>query len=159
MGDISREWVVSPVLARARARLAQLRGRTAPAEVTAEPRPARARDLMTKEVVAVAPETTLRAVCALMHQHQIGAVPVIDITQHVLGLVTDRDVVVRAVAARRDIDRVTAGDIMSVGIECADLDTPLVVLEDKMSRYRVRRLPVLDQQERLVGIVSRDDLR
>jgi CBS domain-containing protein len=158
MGDISREWVVSPVLARARARLAQMTGRTAPAQEIDEPRPARARELMTKEVVAVAPETTLRAICELMRQHQIGAVPVIDVIGHVLGLVTDRDVVVRAVAARRDIDRVTAGDIMSVGIECADLDTPIAVLEEKMARYRVRRLPVLDHQEHLVGIVSRDDL-
>jgi CBS domain-containing protein len=113
---------------------------------------------MTTDVVAVAPETTLRAVAELMRKHQIGAMPVIDVSRHVLGLVTDRDMVVRAVAARRDIDQVAAGDIMSVGIECAELDTPVATLAEKMSRYRVRRIPVLDHHERLVGIVSRDDL-
>ena len=113
---------------------------------------------MTGEVVAVSPDTTLRSVCALMRQHDIGAVPVVDAVSHVLGLVTDRDVVVRAVAAQRDLDRVQAGDIMSVGIECADLDTPMAALAEKMARFRVRRIPVLDAQERLVGIVSRDDL-
>jgi CBS domain-containing protein len=117
-----------------------------------------ARDLMTSEVVSVAPDTTLRSVCALMREHDIGAVPVVDAVSHVLGLVTDRDIVVRAVAARRDIDRVQAGDIMSIGVECADLDTPLAALAEKMARFRVRRIPVLDAEEHLVGIVSRDDL-
>ena len=47
---------------------------------------------------------------------------------------------------------------MSVGIECAELDTPMTGLAEKMARYRVRRIPVLDGDEHLVGIVSRDDL-
>jgi len=93
-----------------------------------------------------------------MREHEIGAVPIVDVLGRVLGLVTDRDVVVRAVAARRDIDRVQAGDIMSVGIECARLDTPVTGLAEKMARYRVRRIPVVDDEEKLVGIVSRDDL-
>ena len=113
---------------------------------------------MTAKVISVAPDTTVRSVCALMREHEIGAVPIVDALQHVLGLVTDRDVVVRAVAARRDIDRVQAGDIMSVGIECAQLDTPVTGVAEKMARYRVRRIPVVDGEERLVGIVSRDDL-
>jgi len=117
-----------------------------------------ARDVMTVQVVSVSPDTTLRSVCELMREHDIGAVPVVDAVSHVLGLVTDRDVVVRAVAAQRDIDRVQAGDIMSVGIECADLDTPMAALAEKMARFRVRRIPVLDANEHLVGIVSRDDL-
>jgi CBS domain-containing protein len=117
-----------------------------------------ARDVMTANVISVAPETTVRSVCNLMREHEIGAVPIVDVLGRILGLVTDRDVVVRAVAARRDIDRIHAGDIMSIGIECARLDTPMTSLAEKMARYRVRRIPVLDEQERLVGIVSRDDL-
>jgi CBS domain-containing protein len=120
--------------------------------------PALARDVMTADVVSVAPDTTVRSVCNLMREHEIGAVPIIDVGGHVLGLVTDRDVVIRAVATRRDIDRVQAGDIMSVGIECARPDTPVAGLAEKMARYRVRRIPVVDGDERLVGIVSRDDL-
>jgi CBS domain-containing protein len=117
-----------------------------------------ARDVMTTGVIAVPPEATLRSVCELMNTHQIGAVPVVDVLSHVLGLVTDRDIVVRAVAARRDIDKVSAGDIMSIGIECAAPETPVEALQEKMARYRVRRIPVLDGDDRLVGIVSRDDL-
>jgi CBS domain-containing protein len=117
-----------------------------------------ARDVMTTSVISVPPDTTVRSVCNLMREHEIGALPIVDIVGRVLGLVTDRDVVVRAVAARRDIDRVQAGDIMSVGIECAHLDTPVTGLAEKMARYRVRRIPVLDEDEKLVGIVSRDDL-
>jgi CBS domain-containing protein len=153
------------VLARARERLAQMKERAAHRghdtdrdTQQGEPRPPLARDVMTSEVVAVTPETSLRALCELMRKHQIGAVPVIDVSSRVLGLVTDRDIVVRAVAARRDIDQVSAGDIMSVGVECADLETPLASLVEKMARYRVRRIPVIDHHERLVGIVSRDDL-
>jgi CBS domain-containing protein len=113
---------------------------------------------MTADVISVAPEAPLRSVCELMQAHQIGAVPVVDVVNRVLGLVTDRDIVVRAIAARRDIDKVSAGDIMSVGIECAALETPIEALQEKMARYRVRRIPVLDNDDRLVGIVSRDDL-
>jgi CBS domain-containing protein len=113
---------------------------------------------MTANVISVAPDATVRSVCALMREHEIGAVPIVDVHRHVLGLVTDRDVVVRAVAARRDIDRVHAGDIMSVGIECAQPDTPVTGVAEKMARYRVRRIPVVDGDERLIGIVSRDDL-
>jgi CBS domain-containing protein len=113
---------------------------------------------MTAAVVSVSPDTTLRSVCALMREHEIGAVPIVDVVGHVLGLLTDRDVVVRAVAARRDIDQVHAGDIMSIGIECARPDTPLTSVAEKMTRYRVRRIPVLDEQQHLIGIVSRDDL-
>jgi CBS domain-containing protein len=117
-----------------------------------------ARDVMTTKVVAVTPEATVRSVCELMQAHEIGAVPVIDVVSRVLGLVTDRDIVVRAVAAKRDIDQIAAGDIMSIGIECAGLETPVEALQEKMARYRVRRIPVLDGNDRLVGIVSRDDL-
>jgi CBS domain-containing protein len=117
-----------------------------------------ARDVMTARVISAPPESTVRSVCNLMREHEIGAVPIVDVVGRVLGLVTDRDVVVRAVAARRDIDRVQAGDIMSVGIECARLDTPVTGLAEKMARYRVRRIPVVDEEEKLVGIVSRDDL-
>jgi CBS domain-containing protein len=53
---------------------------------------------------------------------------------------------------------VSAGDIMSVGIECANLATPVEAVEEKMVRHRVRRIPILDNEDRLVGIVSRDDL-
>ncbi|HXU83699.1 MAG TPA: CBS domain-containing protein [Polyangia bacterium] len=113
---------------------------------------------MTANVVAVPPDTTVRSVCALMREHEIGAVPIVDAVRRVLGLVTDRDVVTRAVAARRDIDRVHAGDIMSVGIECAAPDTPVTGIAEKMARYRVRRIPIVDDGEHLVGIVSRDDL-
>jgi CBS domain-containing protein len=123
----------------------------------ATPQP-QARDVMTPKVISVSPDTTVRSVCHLMREHEIGAVPIVDLLGRVLGLVTDRDVVIRAVAARRDIDRVQAGDIMSVGIECAHLDTPVTGLAESMARLRVRRIPILDEEERLVGIVSRDDL-
>jgi CBS domain-containing protein len=150
------------VLARARERLAQMKARATVNREARERAPELplmlARDVMTAEVIAVPPETTLRGVAELMRKHQIGVVPIVDVSSHVLGLLTDRDIVVRAVAARRDIDEVTAGDVMSVGIECAALDTSMAALKEKMDRHRVRRLPVLDHDERLVGIVSRDDL-
>ena len=96
---------------------------------------------MTANVISVPPDTTVRSVCNLMREHEIGAVPIVDVVGRVLGLVTDRDIVVRAVAARRDIDRIHAGDIMSIGIECAQPDTPVTGLAEKMARFRVRRSP------------------
>jgi CBS domain-containing protein len=121
-------------------------------------RPLQARDVMTRGVVSVAPETTLRAVAELMRDRQIGAVPVVDVVGRVLGLATDRDVVVRAVAVQRDIDHVSVGEVMSIGIECAAPEASVSALAEKMARYRVRRIPIVDEERRLVGIVSRDDL-
>jgi CBS domain-containing protein len=58
-------------------------------------------DVMTADVISVGPEASLRVVCELMRQNEIGAVPVVDVRLHVLGLVTDRDVVVRDAISRR----------------------------------------------------------
>jgi CBS domain-containing protein len=105
----------------------------------------------------VSPETTVKAVANAMLEQDIGAVPVGE-NDRLIGMVTDRDIVLRAVANGRDISAVTARDVMTKGIIwCRDSDD-LSHAANLMQSKQVRRLPVIDKNKRMVGILSLGDL-
>jgi CBS domain-containing protein len=114
--------------------------------------------LMTTEVIAVQPDASLLAVAALMRRHRIGMVPIIDADRKVMGVLTDRDIVVRAIAQGRDLGATVVADVMSRELACVDLDAPASQVVETMARHQVRRIPVVDDDARIVGIVSLDDL-
>jgi CBS-domain-containing membrane protein len=87
---------------------------------------------------------------------------VIDSSDRLVGIVTDRDIVVRGCVARRSLSDQTAADVMTTDVECAWADDSLVRVVERMARRGVRRLPVLDRQQRrsaqLIGIVSFEEV-
>lgn len=111
-----------------------------------------------KEVVVCAAEDTIAQVALKMRNEHVGAVVVIDDEDHVLGLITDRDVAVRIVADRLDADELLAEDVMStdpVVLHRDDsLDKALFTMRDK----GVRRVPIVDKEEKIVGMLSLDDV-
>ena len=113
------------------------------------------REVMTTDVKVIGCDDTLRRAAELMRSCDIGSLPV-SRDERLVGMVTDRDIVVRAVAEGLDLDtpvsRVMSGDLTV----CCDDDT-VEQAADKMSDHGVRRLPVVEG-ERLVGIVSIGDL-
>lgn len=115
------------------------------------------KDVMQSPVHLIAPEASLDVAARRMRDENIGSLPVGD-DDELLGMITDRDIVVRCVAESGDCTRVAVRDAMSAELLCCFVDQPVEDVANLMEEYQVRRLPVLDQQQRLVGIVSLNDL-
>jgi CBS domain-containing protein len=115
------------------------------------------KDVMTKPVQTVRRDATLRAVARAMKEHRIGAVLVLQADGSLLGLVTDRDLVMRGMASDRDIDRTQVAEICSTPPVKLD---PTATVDDAVRLMReraVRRIPVV-ADGKPIGIVSIGDL-
>jgi CBS domain-containing protein len=116
------------------------------------------RDIMTKDPESVTPQTGVRDVARLMKDENVGALPVVDDSRRLQGMVTDRDLVLRILAEDRQGMQVRVEDIMSRDVEAVTEDEDVLEVLDVMGRKQVRRLPVVDEQDRLMGIVSISDI-
>jgi len=115
------------------------------------------REVMTRNVQCVRPDTNLREAARLMHDLDVGSLPVCDNDQ-LAGMLTDRDIAVRAVATGNDPDSTCAGDVMTgEAIYCFE-DEEIAKAARVMAREQIRRLVVLNRDKRLVGIISLGDL-
>jgi len=114
-------------------------------------------EVMTRGAECVRPDATLKEVAQRMKELDIGCVPVCD-QDRLIGMITDRDIAVRSVAAGHDpnIDRVR--DVMTSGILWCFEDQEIAEVAEFMRDKQVRRLPVLNRSKRLVGIISLGDL-
>lgn len=117
----------------------------------------RVKDVMTSPVHVVAPGTSVAVAADKMRTANVGSLPVGE-GDRLLGMITDRDIVVRCVAAGIDCHQRTVREVMSTELLVCLADQPVEEARGLMTEYRVRRLPVLDHEQRLVGIVSLDDL-
>jgi CBS domain-containing protein len=115
------------------------------------------RDVMTPEVTTVPPEARLQDVARIMRDEDIGAVPVVQ-GEQLLGMITDRDIVVRAIADGDGLQDRKAGDVMTPDVQCCLEDQNIGDVLKEMGDQQVRRLPVVNKDRRLVGIVSIGDL-
>ncbi len=114
-------------------------------------------DVMHAGIETHAPETPLAKVAKTMKDKDIGAVPIVD-KGKLVGMVTDRDIAVRALANGRDASKLTAKDVMSKSVACCH-DSDSVVSASRLMQERcIRRLPVIDESNDIVGIVSLGDL-
>ena len=113
-------------------------------------------EVMTTEVQTVSPDQTAREAAGFMLRAEAGSIPVIE-GDEVIGIITDRDIAVRGVAEGRGGDTLVR-ELMSDGIICAHEDDDVADVARRMSEEQIRRLPVLDHDKRLVGIVSLGDL-
>ena len=117
----------------------------------------RIQDVVTAEVSFVRPDTPILEIARKMRDGDIGATPVVE-DERLIGMVTDRDVVVRIIAEGGDIRTKTARDAMSPGILYCFVDESVEAVLENMGDQQIRRLPVVDRQKRLVGVVSLGDL-
>ena len=114
-------------------------------------------NVMSRDVQLVDPDGTLREAALLMKKIDAGLLPVTE-NDKLVGMITDRDITVRAVAEGRDPDKTVVRDAMSSGIRFCFEDEDSEAVARKMGQWQVRRLPVLNRDKRLVGIVSIGDL-
>ena len=115
-------------------------------------------DIMTPDPACCAPDAPLGAVARLMVQHNCGEVPVVDTDGQLIGVVTDRDIVCRVLAAGKNPLEHTVQDCMSQPAITVHPDTTLTDVMTTMERHQIRRVPVVDDHERCVGIVAQADL-
>jgi CBS domain-containing protein len=114
-------------------------------------------ELMTPDVELVRPDDTLHTAAKMMADLDTGALPVGE-EDRLIGMITDRDITVRAVAEGRDPQKTAVREAMSSGIKFCFEDEESEAVARKMGQWQVRRLPVLNRDKRLVGIVSLGDL-
>jgi CBS domain-containing protein len=109
----------------------------------------KAGEIMTTHVISVAPETPIAGIAELLGTHRISAVPVVDQAEHVVGLVSEYDLLAKT--------GTTAADVMTSSVISVTADTEISDIRQLLVNERIRRLPVLENG-RLVGIVSRRDV-
>jgi CBS domain-containing protein len=114
-------------------------------------------DVMTADVSFVGPDNSILEIARKMRDGDIGSVPVVE-NDRLVGMVTDRDVVVRAIAKGGDVRTKTARDAMSPGVLYCFSDESVETVLENMGGQQIRRLPVVNRDKRLVGVVSLGDL-
>lgn len=114
--------------------------------------------VMTRPVEAVEPSDTLRTAAEQMRAVNVGSIPVVDGDNRPIGVVTDRDLIVRGIALGRDPDAVTVAEVMSDEVQGCAPDTPVEEAAAVMKKHQIRRLVVVNDRRELIGIVSLGDL-
>jgi len=116
------------------------------------------KDAMHKGVEWVGPDTPVTELAKLMRKHDVGAIPIGE-SDVLIGMVTDRDIVCKGLAEEDfDAERATARDVMTAGIHCCREDDDLAKAVKHMEALKVRRLPVINKNKRMVGMLSLGDV-
>jgi CBS domain-containing protein len=113
-------------------------------------------EVMTREVATVSPDQTAQEAAGFMMNANAGSIPVTE-GDKLIGMITDRDIAVRGIAQGHG-PSTPVRDLMTSGLICARVDDDVEEVAMRMSEAQVRRLPVVDEQDKLCGIVSLGDL-
>ena len=116
------------------------------------------KDCMCTEVCCVKPETKISEVAKLMCKNHIGSIPVCDTNNCLCGIVTDRDIILRTIACDKDVKTTPVSDIMSTNVCTCEEDEDMANAEHKLGTNKVRRLPVCDNNKKVVGILTLGDI-
>jgi CBS domain-containing protein len=114
-------------------------------------------DIMTKDVRCVASNDSLQRAAKIMEELDVGALPVMDGTS-LVGMVTDRDITIRGVAHGKQVGSTPVSEVMTGNVQCCYEDDQIDEVMEKMQESQIRRVPVMDRNDHLVGMVSLGDL-
>ena len=117
----------------------------------------KARDCMCSDVTCVGPDATIKEVAKLMQNRHVGCIPVCDSNQKVLGIVTDRDLILRTLACDKDVNQTKVSDVMTTKIYNCTPEAEIEDVEQIMCDCQIRRVPVVEN-EQLIGIITIGDL-
>lgn len=115
------------------------------------------RDVMTPNPECVSERDSIRDVARIMKERDTGVVPVVD-GKKIIGLITDRDIVVRGLAEGRDLTSANVSELMTKSVRSVSEDARLDEVLDLMGNAEIRRVPVVNGNNELVGIVSLGDI-
>ncbi|MDI9515093.1 MAG: CBS domain-containing protein [Bacillota bacterium] len=114
------------------------------------------KDVMTRNVAYINPASTVVEAAQLMQKHNVGSVPVCD-ENGIIGIVTDRDIIVRNIAHGKDPHQTPVKDVMTSEVTSVDPETEIRDVFGIMSEKKIRRIPVVENNH-LVGIVALGDV-
>lgn len=118
-------------------------------------------DYCNREVIITDRDTSILEAAKLMRQYHVGALIIVDEKGGLkipVGILTDRDIVVELLAAEIELDKVSVGDAMSYELITATEEDDIMETVEKMRGWGVRRLPVIDHQGAIVGLLAADDM-
>lgn len=115
------------------------------------------RDVMTPNPKTLSDKDSVLEAARIMRDQDTGVIPVVE-GKKIIGMITDRDIVVRAVAEGKDANGVRINEVMSKQVKSVNEDTPINEVLNLMSSSEIRRVPVVNQSQEIVGIVSLGDL-
>lgn len=120
--------------------------------------PLTARELMTRGVKTLRRDSSLREVAQLMKDEDCGVVPIVNDLGSLVGIVTDRDLVIRAFTGGKAPDQLRAGDVMTDDVECVHPDENIHSIIELMGKKQIRRIPVVEKDDRVIGIIAMGDI-
>ena len=116
-------------------------------------------DICSERVICISPDATVQQAAALMHDQDVGALIIVpDGKREPIGIVTDRDVVLRVVATGKDPRATRIAEAMSLSLATCRNNHELLDVLDLMRTRGIRRVPVVDAQTAIIGIVTTDDV-
>ncbi len=120
----------------------------------------KAREIMSKNPTCVTPDTPLVDAARLMKDENIGVVPVVESSnsRRLVGVLTDRDIAIRAVAEGRDGATTSVGHVMSTDIHTSAPDDSVNDIMALMGSEQIRRIPIVDERGDVVGIIAQADI-
>ena len=120
----------------------------------------KAQDIMSKDPMCVTPDTPLVDAARMMKEENIGVVPVVESSENrrLVGVLTDRDIAIRAVAEGRDGSSTSVGHIMTSDVRTGSPTDSVDDVMELMGREQVRRIPIVDDRGTLVGIIAQADI-
>lgn len=113
---------------------------------------------MTQDVSTVMPHDSVQFAARIMRDEDCGALPVVERNGRLVGMITDRDITVRLVASGYDVNHMLVSDCMTEEAFACHAEDSVRDCMSMMSRHQIRRLPIVDDRDRVVGIVSQADL-
>lgn len=115
------------------------------------------KECMSLDVCCCCPNETISEVAKKMCEKHIGCIPVCNENKNVVGLITDRDIILRSIACDKDVKQTPISEIMTTSVCCCNTDTDVTEAIKLMSNLQVRRLPVIEN-DKVVGILTIADL-
>lgn len=115
------------------------------------------KDCMNSKICYAKQDNKISDVAKMMCDNHVGCLPVCDNNDQVVGIVTDRDIILRCIACDKDVKSEPVKDIMSCNTCCCNAEDDIQTAEEKMGQYQIRRIPVVENGK-LVGMLTLGDL-
>lgn len=115
-------------------------------------------DYMCKDICFVKPDCKVYDAARIMCENHIGCIPICNDNKNCVGIITDRDILLRTVASNKDTKTTPVSEIMTTNVYTCTQDQTITEVQNKMAENQIRRIPVLDNEKKVVGIITIGDL-